>query len=574
MTLSTNDAIIRFVENEERVNQFVNTVGNYSTNTTPPQTVETLPSFVQRLQQRYLTISDQGDWATSTVYAINDVVKQSGIIYLCVTPHTAGTFATDLSTGKWVVYQTPTQYEGSDYLATFFRPDSSALYIYRSSNAIDFAPIRSEAVYSLSGRVLRDPSIMYKDGYWWCVYSDVPSNSDFNTTRFGVAKSTNLLDWQHAFNIDSGTPQTWAPEWFVDTNGKVYVIVALYFHTYLLEINLNSGTIGTSTDLNIPGDSIDGTIVFDSGTYYLFVKNETTKYIERYTASAVTGPYTITGSGNWAGWGADIEGPSIVKLPDGTWRIYFDGYNAGEYYTSTASALSSNTWSAKTTLPQKVRHGSVIRLDDMFRRIDANSAQLFEGQAKYITNGQSRSAEIISAKAAAPMASAWMRLVTDADVAIFQSRYVNLAGFDFVNRKNDDYAAIEYSNGSYVDGVPIKLWGPTGSYQVEFPHGIKTANWQTPTFQNGWADGSIPFAYKINSEGLVKFAGIVAGGTATTGTVIFTLPVGRRPERTVVFPVVDNDTAFGSVGITATGDVVILAGSNTKLDLSSIAFYT
>lgn len=41
-------------------------------------------------------------WATATAYeSAEDLVWQSGSLYVCVTDHTAGTFATDLAAGKW-----------------------------------------------------------------------------------------------------------------------------------------------------------------------------------------------------------------------------------------------------------------------------------------------------------------------------------------------------------------------------------------------------------------------------------------------------------------------------------------
>lgn len=42
-----------------------------------------------------------GAWVTSTAYAVNDCVEYQGSGYVCVTAHTSGTFATDLSAGKW-----------------------------------------------------------------------------------------------------------------------------------------------------------------------------------------------------------------------------------------------------------------------------------------------------------------------------------------------------------------------------------------------------------------------------------------------------------------------------------------
>lgn len=98
-------AVERFGLNENRLNDFLNQDGYYLTNETTPRQVETIPALMQRLYTRYLNIVDQGDWATGTVYAINDAVKQGGILYLCTTGHTSGVFATDLAANRWVIYQ-------------------------------------------------------------------------------------------------------------------------------------------------------------------------------------------------------------------------------------------------------------------------------------------------------------------------------------------------------------------------------------------------------------------------------------------------------------------------------------
>lgn len=73
----------------------------------------------------------------------------------------------------------------------------------------------------------RDASITRHAGEYVAVYT-----ADFNSTNatFGLARSTNLVDWRAA-NITltgpsiSNTPNnTWAPEWFVDGN-RYYVLV-------------------------------------------------------------------------------------------------------------------------------------------------------------------------------------------------------------------------------------------------------------------------------------------------------------------------------------------------------------
>lgn len=54
------------------------------------------------------TFSVAGTWATTTVYAVGDIVAHDpgtgDQAYLCLEAHTSGTFATDLSAGKWVAF--------------------------------------------------------------------------------------------------------------------------------------------------------------------------------------------------------------------------------------------------------------------------------------------------------------------------------------------------------------------------------------------------------------------------------------------------------------------------------------
>ena len=42
-------------------------------------------------------------WSTSTAYTIGNRVLESTVTYICTVAHTSGTFATDLSSGYWVV---------------------------------------------------------------------------------------------------------------------------------------------------------------------------------------------------------------------------------------------------------------------------------------------------------------------------------------------------------------------------------------------------------------------------------------------------------------------------------------
>jgi len=50
-----------------------------------------------------------GEWATTTAYAVDDVVHNiaTGECYVCLVAHTSGTFAADLAADKWEIQELP-----------------------------------------------------------------------------------------------------------------------------------------------------------------------------------------------------------------------------------------------------------------------------------------------------------------------------------------------------------------------------------------------------------------------------------------------------------------------------------
>ncbi|MFC5291125.1 AbfB domain-containing protein [Actinokineospora guangxiensis] len=97
------------------------------------------------------------------------------------------------------------------------------------------------------------------------------------------------------------------------------------------------------------------------GTYHNFLKNETTKYIEHATATSLSGPWRFVGTGDWAGWGSGLEGPALVRLPDNRWRLYFDQYGAGRYYSDSADLPSFGSTVELTGLSGTARRFTVLR---------------------------------------------------------------------------------------------------------------------------------------------------------------------------------------------------------------------
>jgi hypothetical protein len=94
-------------------------------------------------------------------------------------------------------------------------------------------------------------------------------------------------------------------------------------------------------------------------------------------------------------------------------------------------------------------------------------------------------------------------------------------------------------------------------------------------FLNGWVNvgGTYPLAgYWKDAEGWVHLRGMVSSGTVgTSGSTMFTLPVGYRPPFNLFQPVT-TASGPGTVGVQTDGDTPAITGSNTYFDLSAIRF--
>ncbi|EGD56822.1 arabinofuranosidase [Gordonia neofelifaecis] len=277
----------------------------------------------------------------------------------------------------------------------FSNGNDRAMDVYGSSDGTQFQLLRKSAYRPPTGRV-RDPSIFRNtDGFYYVTYTTA------NGANIGFARSRDRVNWTPigdypvpfccallpgtgdgtgSMNIpgSSGssalksfpslspfTTKAWAPEWFID-GGRVNVILSMStgggFVPYLmtaLEPSLRLWSFPVPL-AGIGADHIDTTIVKVGSTYHAFTKNETHKYVQHAVASSLAGPYRFVTPGNW---GTFVEGPAVIQLPNGDWRIYLDAYKSGKYLYSD-SADGMRTWSATRELPGlsgTVRHFGVMR---------------------------------------------------------------------------------------------------------------------------------------------------------------------------------------------------------------------
>jgi hypothetical protein len=265
------------------------------------------------------------------------------------------------------------------YIFSTFKGDDAAgmkLSVYTSTDALSFT-LLSDTGFGGNTTYLRDPSIMkHTDGRYYLAYTDPTTASCCNPEdHFGIATSTDLIHWTDLTTVKAGVPavsRVWAPEWFVDEGGGVHIIANIDtgnelpdFQPYVFTASDSTLTSWSGpTVMGIGADYIDTFVAQLGATYHAFVKNDMTRYLEHATAPSLTGPWTFVGKGDWAGWGSGMEGPAIVQLDDGRFRMFVDPQAGGtpcQYMTSS----DLNTWSARASVPGVaggvVRHGTVIR---------------------------------------------------------------------------------------------------------------------------------------------------------------------------------------------------------------------
>jgi len=258
----------------------------------------------------------------------------------------------------------------TSYVYATFKGDAVAdeeLWLYSSANSTSFT-VMADTNYRGPTGVLRDPSIIQYSGRYYVAYT--VQSWTTNSTSFNIASSTDLRSWTHVATVNSGIADTkfvWAPEFYVEgTTVRIIASVAqttcsACFRPYVYTAQ-NTALSSWSGPVQMGGlgfNHIDTFVVKSGLTYHAFVKNETSKFIEHWTSTtAITSGWTSQGTL----WTSGYEGPSLIQLTDGTWRIYIDKYTNGGIWTATSANLNSWTGLSAVTCAG-CRHGTVIRTD-------------------------------------------------------------------------------------------------------------------------------------------------------------------------------------------------------------------
>lgn len=275
------------------------------------------------------------------------------------------------------------------YLFSYFHGNGDGLHLAYSTDGKVWETLRDDTVWlrPTVGRdkLMRDPSIVQdEEGTFHMVWT-----TGWWDQGIGYASSKDLIHWSEQKNIPvmesfEGTRNTWAPEIFYDKADKNFYIFwastvphalsdlvdsepapGMYHHQFY--VTTKDFDTFSETKLYFKPDFsvIDGSILQQGDTYYLFVKNENESPAEKnIRVTTNTKPYDfpvevsapITGD-YWA------EGPAPLQVGDYVY-VYFDKYTQGKY--GAIRSLDMKTWedvSDSITFPKGVRHGTAFKVD-------------------------------------------------------------------------------------------------------------------------------------------------------------------------------------------------------------------
>lgn len=232
-------------------------------------------------------------------------------------------------------------------------------------------------------KLMRDPCIIQgPDGVFRMVWT-----VSWNEKGIGYAYSNDLVNWSEQYFLpvmehEPTAKNCWAPEVFYDDKLKQYIIFwsttipgrfpeteksgdekynhRMYFVTTTDFRDFTETELFYNQGFNV----IDGTMIRENDSYFLFLKDETRtppqKNIRIATSSQLTAGFgkpsaPITGN-YWA------EGPTPVKI-DGHWIVYFDKYN--DHKMGAVRSANLKDWediSDKVSFPEGTRHGTVFKV--------------------------------------------------------------------------------------------------------------------------------------------------------------------------------------------------------------------
>ena len=273
---------------------------------------------------------------------------------------------------------TPVTYRGVT-ISTFPQASPNGLYILSSVDGKNFtAPAGvSNPVFGFpstggsgSSSGTQASSVIFDGVTYWVAYEF--NNLSGSNNKFGIAKASSLAGpWTWVTDVTavattSTSTNVWNPRWFIDDDDSVHILVNVEsgvtydtaFHPVMLDtvdptfVSWSGPTLISGT---FPSDMIDTFMMSPNnspnGLYNIWFKQEGipgSLFIGYMSSSSLKTGYSVTQSGNWAGWG-QAEGPMVDHIAGSHWRMYLISPIAGAMNYSD-SFDNWATWTAITPI--------------------------------------------------------------------------------------------------------------------------------------------------------------------------------------------------------------------------------
>ena len=290
--------------------------------------------------------------------------------------------ATVLSGAAAVAWPSAASAANTAYVFAYFTetPNMSGanygLHLAVSTDGLNWSPLNQNnpvATPTAGTLGLRDPFILRKQDGTFVVLATDLNGTDFsqNSQYLHVWDSTNLtaLTGYRRIRMHGLATHTWAPTAFWDASrGQYGIVYSANNGTDVFMVNYTTDfrTVSANQVYFSPGFPVlDGDIVVDGSTYYLYYKNLSNGLL--YGARSSTGaPNSYTTYTSGLRQGNAIEAPLLIKdNAGGGWRLWGDSFSPinNDFYAWSTSNVGANSWTALNqrtyTPPLNAKHGSI-----------------------------------------------------------------------------------------------------------------------------------------------------------------------------------------------------------------------
>ena len=247
------------------------------------------------------------------------------------------------------------------FITAFNGLHGSSLDLYISTDGVNLLPLHNRKL--INECWVRDPSPIFHNGKFYIAFTNDDDGG------FKIAETSDLINYTIRNIPINGCSLCWAPEWFKDDNGDIYIFLTLgdgtkenavdgeevyYTKQYYIKATDNTLTNFTSpTELIFDrvSNKIDSFVIKKDGVYYNFVKNEYLRKIEVYTSNNLlnwTYSYTMPFANLY------VEGASISFL-NGKYHFYADAFTRQMSIHATSTNLIDWEWNGETVKAQGLR---------------------------------------------------------------------------------------------------------------------------------------------------------------------------------------------------------------------------